>query len=91
MGRKELEELWRSRVTAAKVRFMSARKRTNDVVRDYPLENTSPDGLYAYQQAIRQENLALAEYNRVRRIYADLVSCGIVPDESESPPALGRW
>ena len=83
MDRKELDELWRNRVAQAKLRFDLARNRTNAIVRDFPLADTSPDGRDGYRHAIRLENLALAEYNRVRQIYADLVTGGAVPDEDE--------
>ncbi len=86
MDRKELEELWRTRVLAAKLRFQSARDHTNAIVREFPLADTSPDGRYAYQRAVGRENAALAEYNRVLRMYERLVHGGIEPDEGEGLP-----
>ncbi len=83
MDRKELEELWRSRVLAAKLRFDAARDRTNAIVREFPLAGTSPNSRYAYQRAVRLENAALAEYQHVLRIYTDLVVRHMVPDEDD--------
>lgn len=83
MERKETEELWRRRVAEVKLQFDSARSRTNAVVREFALDGTSADGRYAYDSAIRLENAALAEYNRVLRIYTDLWHKGIVPDEDD--------
>lgn len=85
MKREELEDLWRTRVAEAKLRFDTARNRTNAIVRDFPLEGTSSDGLYAYRVALRAEGDALAEYNRVLRIYTDLVHDGVIPAEDQWP------
>lgn len=86
MDRRELEQLWRGRVAEAERRFKAARDRTNAVVRDFPVDGISPDGRYAYEQAVRHENAALAEYRRVVQVYTDLVTRGIVPGEDEGPP-----
>ena len=83
MDRMELEELWRSRVAEAKSRYDTARNRTNAVIRDFPFADTAADGHFAYRHAIGLENVTIAEYNRVLRIFADLVHRGIVPDENE--------
>ena len=83
MDRSEMEELWRRRIAEAKLRFDSARSRTNAVVREFALDGTSADGRYAYRNAIRVENVALAEYNRVLRIYTDLMHDGIASDEDD--------
>ena len=80
--RKALEVTWLQRLKDAKLRLDFARNYLKDVVQDFPMKEISnSDGHFAYQQAIRAENLALQDYNRVRRIYGGLTMNGIVPDE----------
>jgi len=80
--RQTLEALWRSRVTDAKLRLEFARLFLKEVQTDLAA-NVVPmaDGQFAFRQALRAENAALAEYNRVLRIYTDLTMNGTVPDE----------
>ena len=60
-----------------------ARNFLKEVQRDFPRESVaSADGQFALQKALRAENLALAEYRRVLRIFTDLVVEGTVPDEN---------
>ncbi len=42
------------------------------------------DGDFAYRRALQAENVALAEYKRILRVFADLVVEGKTPDESAS-------
>jgi len=44
----------------------------------------SPDGTFAYRQALQSERLALAEYQRVLRIFSDLVVRGKIPEPDQS-------
>ncbi len=83
MDRRELEALWSSRLAEVKTRFDAARERTNSIVRKIPLADRSSESRYAYQRAVRLENAALAEYNRVLRIYTELIDRGTVPDEDD--------
>ena len=53
-----------------------ARNYVAEVQGGFPLNDTSSDGQYAYQRALRTENLALAQYTRVLRLYTDLVMRG---------------
>ena len=84
MERHELEELWRRRLASAKLRLDFARNYLNEVQTDFPIDDGSPDGQYAYQRAIRAENGALAEYHRALRIYTDLVMDGKLPEERQA-------
>ena len=80
--RQRLEALWRSRVTDAKLRLEFARLFLKEVQTDLAADVVPvADGQFAFRQALRAENAALAEYNRVLRIYTDLTMNGTVPDE----------
>ena len=83
MERQALEDLWRTRLKDAELRLYFARNYVAEVHRDFPLTDTSSDGQYAYQRALRMENLALAQYTRVLRLYTDLVMRGQIPDKDE--------
>ena len=78
-----LEELWKQRLTDAKLRLDFARNFVCELVHDLPLlEISNADGHFAYQRAIRAETAALREYARVLRIHHDLTVDGVIPDES---------
>jgi len=80
--RKAVEDLWHQRLRGVKLRLEAAQQDLHEFLRENPFrELSSPDGHYAYRQAIRAERLALQEYARVRRIYDDLMVRGIIPDE----------
>lgn len=81
--RRTLEELWRQRLNDAKLRLDFARNYLTEVRRDHASGNV-PDAERhsAYQDALRAENLAFAEYNRVLGSYTDLTVNGIIPDEA---------
>ena len=81
MERQQLEDLWCRRLGDSKLQLDFARNYLAEVQRDFPPDDTSPDGQYALQHALRAENLALAEYRRVLRIYTDLVMEGKLPEE----------
>lgn len=82
--RKALEDLWWQRLSDAKLRLDFAVNFSAELQGEYP-SGDIPEGEYhfAQQQALRAENVARAEYNRVLRIYTDLVVRGIIPDEAE--------
>ena len=84
MERQESEELWRNRLASAKLRLDFARNYLNEVQRDFPIDDTSPDGQYAFRRALRAENVALAEFHRLLRIYTDLVMDGKIPPEERT-------
>jgi hypothetical protein len=77
---KALEERWRLRLRDAQIRLESARTYVKQVRQD--LESLpSPDGHFSYRKALQDEALALAEYQRVLHIFADLVMRGVIPEE----------
>ena len=81
--RKALEEFWLNRLHDAKLRLDFARNYVIEVKQDFSSPDIpASDGNFAYRQALRVENLALAEYQRVLRIFSDLTVRGIFPDEA---------
>lgn len=82
--RKAIEDLWNQRLNDAKLRLDFARNYTSEVQRDYP-SGDIPENEYhfAHSKGLRAENSALAEYNRVLRIFTDLTAHGMIPDEAE--------
>lgn len=82
--RKALEDLWWRRLNDAKLRVDFARNHMNEVHRDYP-SGPESDHVFARQQALREENFARAEYNRILGIYTDLTVHGKVPSEDDWP------
>lgn len=84
--RKALEELWRSRLNEARLRVELARNFLREVLRDFR-DGTAPqpDGDFAYRRALHAENSALAECDRILRVYHDLTVDGKIPDESDWP------
>jgi len=82
--RRSLEERWRQRVKEARLRVTFARNWVNEVHRDLPSPDIpAADGDFALQRAVRAENDALREYNRLLRIFTDMVVDGIIPDEPD--------
>jgi hypothetical protein len=75
--RQQIEELWRRRLADAKLRLDFARQYLNEVQRDQR-DGTVPaaDGNFAYRNALRAENYALAEYSRILRTFTHLVVGG---------------
>ena len=79
-GTRILEELWLLRLKNAELRYTHTREQLRNVLRTLPPGEVPPaDGSYAYQHAILAENIALAEYTRVLRIFTDLVVDGKTP------------
>jgi len=83
MGHREMEAHWRSRLADAKLRLDFTRNFLQEVQRDFPLGDPSPDGQFAYQKALRAERHAQEEYTRVLRLYTQLVLDGKIPDAHE--------
>lgn len=82
--RKALEGLWYQRLTDAKLRLDFARNYMSEVKRDFSSgEIPENEEAFAHAKALRAENFALDEYNRVLRIYTGLTVNGFIPDESE--------
>lgn len=82
--RKLLEEIWRQRLNDAKLRLDFTRNYLQEVRQDYSA-GSIPENVEhaAHEQALRAEEVALAEYSQVLRIYDDLTTRGIIPDEDE--------
>ena len=82
--RKALEELWLARLRDAKLAVDFARNYFKEVQKD--LSSLPPsDGQFALGRAVRAENVALEQYNRVLGIYTNLTK-GIMPTEDDWPP-----
>jgi DNA-directed RNA polymerase subunit K/omega len=76
------EDHWRdaTRIAAARYRAaVLATRRAQQISSDVP----NADGRYAYTQALKIENAALAEYRRVLEIFAHLTLHGEFPLEDE--------
>jgi hypothetical protein len=79
-SRRDLEDLWRNRLTVSMERYRIARVECKEAAlaqSDIP----SPDGSFAYGRALRAESAAVKEYMRVLRIFTDLTIHRIVPPE----------
>lgn len=82
--RKVLEALWRSRLSDAKLRLDFARHYMREVQREYPASDIPvPDHSFAFKKALKAENYALTEYERLLRIYTALTVDGVTPDEGD--------
>jgi len=69
-------------MNAAYIRLQAARDVSKEAQSLYQArELPSPDGTFGFNKALHAETLALAEYRRVVRQYADLVVYGRVPHE----------
>ena len=80
--RQALENLWRERVKSARLRLEFARNYVAELQQDLRAGAIpSPDGAFAYQQALRAETAALAEFRRVLQVFTDLTIDGKIPDE----------
>jgi hypothetical protein len=89
--RKELEDLWRSRLNEARLRVELARNFMQEVQRDFKSGTIpQPDGDFAYRRAVHAENTALAEYSRILRVYHDLSVNGKKPGEADWPRYRAR-
>ncbi|HTS65901.1 MAG TPA: hypothetical protein VMH28_27960 [Candidatus Acidoferrales bacterium] len=85
-SRIELEEIWRTRLKAARQRYVESTEAFTRVTPD------SADGLmhrqdsaYSRLQAGERERFARQEYMRVLRIFTDLVVDGKIPEELPCP------
>lgn len=78
-----IEELWRKRLSDAKLHLDFARNYVAEVSVDFPMPASS-DGIVARRHAIKAEMVALQEYNRVLRIYEKLVIEGVPSNEIQT-------
>lgn len=76
----ELNDLWRERLQIALSEYEAAKKKTAQLWSEHLHGLTpSPDGAFAFQQALQQEVLALNEYRRVLDVYYQLAVHGQQP------------
>src|SRR5215831_16527523 len=84
--RQALEKLCRTRLDEVKLRVELARNFLREIHEDTKNGTLPrPDGEFAYRRAVRAENLALAEYTRILRIFHNLTVNGKVPDGTDWP------
>ncbi len=84
--RRELEQLWKQKWEAAKLKLEQAAARvreTESAVRSGSVPE--PQGFDAYSRALEAETIALTEYSHALRIYTDLVVHGKLPEEASKP------
>lgn len=78
----ELQTLWKQYLEEAERELESARSEVRKFKAEIQSAQTrTPDVHYAYQQALRAENLALAKYTKILIIVNDLTLHGKLPDE----------
>jgi hypothetical protein len=82
-SRIELEEFWRTRLKAARQRYVNSSKELQRLASEAGGGLTEhPDGAYALHCAGQRERRDLHEYARILRIFTDLVVDGKEPDET---------
>ena len=90
MSREELEKLWHRRVQEAKLRLDFARNYAREVQQDLQAGVIHPaDGEFARRRALEGESAALANYQKVLRIYDDLLVHGKIPDDDSKSESAG--
>jgi len=88
----DVEELWRSRLAAAKAGYETAVAQFRTASEDFRSNHTpSPDGGFSVHLAIAAESSARKEYMRVLRLFTDLVLYGKIPDDIDplEKPGVG--
>jgi hypothetical protein len=84
---KELQAVWLDRLQAASDEYRQASAAYRNAAQDYQSQfMPSADGDFSLRQALKQQNLARAEYARTLRIFTDLLLNGVIPKE----PAPGE-
>ena len=78
----QLQVLWKNNLEQAEQELEQARSETKKFKAEIQSRRTrTPDVHYAYQRALRAENLALAKYAKILIIVNDLTLHGKLPDE----------
>ena len=78
--RRELEEIWRSRLEAARRRYGDAMEMCSELLGRAPDGVPSgPTSIWARAQEAKRE--ALAEYSRMLQVFTDLAVHGKLPEE----------
>ena len=81
--RQALVDAWRERVQLAARRYETAMSQTQTIEAEHADGMASPEGSFAYRQTLQSGRLALAEYQRVLRIFTDLVVRGKIPEPDQ--------
>ena len=80
--RQTLEDAWKNRFHLTATRYRLAANATRVLLAEQQSELTpSPDGSFAYRQALQIERQLLQEYRRVLGIFTDLVMGRRIPEE----------
>jgi DNA-binding NtrC family response regulator len=79
-SRKEIEEIWCTRLKDADAAYGLAIKRFTSTPQEYN-SLTRPDGSLAVRKVRQQESAARDEYMRILRIFTDLTVHGKIPEE----------
>ena len=77
----EIEAFWKERWQAAWEKLEAARRHRKDVETENWTESIVSEDYFAYGQALKAENRALAEYAQVTRIYTEFLLHREPPDE----------
>jgi len=78
----ELQVLWKKHLETAERELEHARSEVKKFRTEIQTGNArTPDVHYAYQHALREENLALSKYAKILIILNDLTMHGRAPDE----------
>ena len=76
--RRALEALWREHLQNARIRYRAANAAVQ-AARELHSHAPSPDGSFAFNQALKAESQALAELKRVLESFNDLVNHDKIP------------
>ena len=86
----ELQVLWNTRLEEAEEHLARARSDVTKLKGEIQSRDSrTADIHYAYQQALRAENFALANYAKILTIVADLTLGRTVPDDEEPESKCG--
>jgi hypothetical protein len=80
-GSEKVEGLWRKRLEDALYQLNLATLRRQEIQDLRACNITSPEGGYAFRQALRAESGARLTYLRVSKILEDMVSHSKIPSE----------
>ena len=79
-ARQALEDYWRDRLENAAAKYQAAKKAVA-AAQEFQSQVPSPDGGFAFRQALRTETEALIEYKRAVTMFNNLILYDMVPDE----------
>ena len=87
-GRKDIEARWKQRMENAKLRLDFAINYLKEIEDDRRAGRALATDLDFHRLAVRAETQAREEYERISRIYEDLVCQGKIPEDEEGPESL---